>query len=103
MCTPCKDSYADALWTPLKGIDRPEGADEEWRGSILDHLRHAQIAISFAERNKIGNQHDAEPPPVSRDHLESYWQRYEVNRGMTPAQIEVFRNLRARGAQTNSR
>jgi hypothetical protein len=36
----------------MKGIDRPEGASEDWRGSIFDHLRHSSIAISFRERDK---------------------------------------------------
>lgn len=38
----------------MKGIDRPpDVAPEDWRGSISDHLRHANIAISFREREKI--------------------------------------------------
>lgn len=52
MCTPCRDYYFEAISKPLKGIDRPEGSDEDWKGSILDHLRHAAIAIAFEERDK---------------------------------------------------
>jgi len=36
----------------MKGIDRPEGAQEDWHGSVLDHLRHSSIAISFREGGK---------------------------------------------------
>jgi hypothetical protein len=58
MCTPCKVYYLEQLLKPMKGIDRPEGvAPEDWRGSILDHIRHAQIAMVFEDRND-------RPPPL---------------------------------------
>lgn len=40
----------------MKGIDRPPDADEDWRGSILDHLRHAEIASAFEERKARAQQ-----------------------------------------------
>lgn len=52
LCTPCRDYYVSALSKPLKGIDRPEGAGEDWHGSILDHIRHGAIAMAFEERDK---------------------------------------------------
>lgn len=51
-CRECWDRFCVAWRTPMKGIDRPPGADDDWRGSILDHLRHAQIAIAFQERQE---------------------------------------------------
>jgi hypothetical protein len=36
----------------MKGIDRPEGADEWWRPSLEDHLRFAEIEIAFNARHK---------------------------------------------------
>jgi len=51
MCTPCKDYYADVVFNPREGIDRPENAPEDWRPSLMEHLRHAQIAMAFNERN----------------------------------------------------
>lgn len=77
MCTPCRDYYVDAISKPLKGIDRPEGADDDWKGSIMEHLRHAAIAIAFEERNK----RPAREPvlgPLHRQGDEKY----------TPAQLE---------------
>lgn len=52
MCDPHLRIYVDAWTKPMKGIDRPEHADDEWRGSILEHVRHAKIAIDFADRDK---------------------------------------------------
>jgi len=37
---------------PLKGIDRPAGADDEWRPSLADHLRHTEIDAAFERRNE---------------------------------------------------
>ena len=34
----------------MKGIDRPAHADEDWRPSLMDHIRHQQIALAFEER-----------------------------------------------------
>lgn len=36
----------------MKGIDRPENAPDDWQPSLLEHIRHAAIAIAFEERNK---------------------------------------------------
>lgn len=49
MCDDCYMIYHHAMTTPMKGIDRPPG-DQDWKGSLLDHIRHAQIAIAFEER-----------------------------------------------------
>jgi hypothetical protein len=61
MCTPCRDYYVEVLPKLLKGIDRPEGADDDWRPSIMEHLRHAQIAMAFERRN------ERPAPPVQDD------------------------------------
>lgn len=50
-CHDCLAYYQHAMLTPMKGIDRPADADEDWKGSILDHIRHARIAMTFNERN----------------------------------------------------
>lgn len=52
MCDLHKRYFVRAWTMQMKGIDRPEGSSEDWRGSIFDHLRHASIAISFRERDK---------------------------------------------------
>lgn len=44
--------YQEAMTKPIRGIDRPEHADDEWRGSITEMMRHARIAIDFAERDQ---------------------------------------------------
>lgn len=62
MCAPCAEYYREAARTPLKGIDRPERAGEEWRPSLADHLRHAEIEAAFERRNE-------RPAPAVQDDL----------------------------------
>lgn len=51
MCDTHWQIYKHAMTTKMKGIDRPDGvAPEDWKGSLLDHIRHARIAIAFEER-----------------------------------------------------
>lgn len=52
MCDTHKRYFVRAWTMDMKGIDRPKSATEDWHGSILDHLRHASIAISFRKRDK---------------------------------------------------
>jgi len=51
MCEPCRAYYTVIFKQPLKGIDRPDGADEDWRPSLVDHLRFAQIDFKHQQRN----------------------------------------------------
>jgi hypothetical protein len=78
MCTPCKEYYAEAIAKPLKGIDRPPDAPEDWRPSLDEHLRWARIEMEFEEQKK-------QPPPTQPHYLDHYWRWYEDNRGFTPA------------------
>jgi hypothetical protein len=88
LCSRCRDEYAAGLSKPLKGIDRPEGADEDdWQPSIMEHVRHAAIAITFEERND-----SVAAPPAN--YLDGYWREYEIKRGFTPSQCSMFQNLR---------
>jgi len=73
----------------MPGIDKPANADDSWRPSILEHLRFAQIAISFAERNN----RPADPAPEPQM-METYWKSYEDKRGYTPAQRMQAKGLR---------
>jgi len=77
MCTPCAEFYSSVVSKPLKGIDRPEGADDEWRPSIMEHLRHAQIAMAFEQRNQRS-------APLVQDDL----RRPGDEKRFTPAQLE---------------
>lgn len=52
MCEMHLGIYLEALSKPLRGIDRPEGADEDWRPSLSEMMRQAKIAKTFAERNQ---------------------------------------------------
>lgn len=79
-CEPCRVYYRKALATPMKGIDRPEGADDDWKGSILDHIRHAQIAIAFEERK------ERERAGIRDDVIIPAWEIKMF--GWTPAQAE---------------
>jgi hypothetical protein len=51
-CTRCRDIYVDAVSKPMKGIDRLPDADEDWKPSIMEHIRHARIDIAFEERDR---------------------------------------------------
>lgn len=73
--------------TPIKGIDRPANADEDWRPSLMDMMRFAQIAITFEERDK-----NRQTPPQSNNWQERYWAEYDKK--FTPAQREQARNHR---------
>ncbi len=89
-CTGCKDYYLAALSKPLKGIDRPPGADEEWRPSIMEHIRHARIAISFEERKK-------KPPPetsYAAGDQDWYWRWLKQSRGLSDGQVAQLRQSR---------
>ena len=52
MCVDHSEMYWSAMTTPIKGIDRPDYADDEWRGSLQECIRHAEIAMAFEERNR---------------------------------------------------
>jgi hypothetical protein len=56
MCDWHFQTYQDAMTKPIRGIDKPQDADDDWRGSILECYRHAKIALDFEERNKAGER-----------------------------------------------
>jgi hypothetical protein len=74
--------YRDAMTKPMLGIDRPN-ADEDWHGSIMEHIRHAQIAIAFENRNEKN---------VATDDL----RRPGDDKSFTPAQQQQIMILRKR-------
>ncbi len=52
-CAACFREFEAAWKKPIPGIDRPANADEEWRPSLMEMMRHARIAMDFEDRNKI--------------------------------------------------
>jgi hypothetical protein len=58
-CKPCAEYFKDAWAKPMRGIDRPQHADEDWRPSIAEMMRHASIAIEFEQRHKHTKALDA--------------------------------------------
>jgi hypothetical protein len=89
MCTPCKVYYLEQLPKPLKGIDRPEGvAPEDWKPSIMEHLRLSMIDAQInemAERNRTGKAQES----VDRNNL---W--HPGDERYTPAQLQQLYILR---------
>lgn len=83
MCDAHFEIYRDAMTKPIKGLTRPEGADDEWRPSFMDMIRHATIAIAFENRNKI---FAPSVPGISGFPGDAYWHDYESKRGYTPEQ-----------------
>lgn len=51
MCDGHLQVYRDAMTKPIKGIDRPADASEDWRSSLSDMMHHASIARSFENRD----------------------------------------------------
>lgn len=47
MCDAHKQSYFDV--TPIKGVDRPYYASDEWRPSIVEMISHAAMEIKRQE------------------------------------------------------
>jgi hypothetical protein len=84
MCSVHAEIYRDATAKPMKGIDRPPDAPDDWRGSILEHIRHARIALAFERRDTALRVHDVE---VADWEIKS--------RGWTPAQVEQTKIHRA--------
>lgn len=68
----------------MKGIDAPAGLDEDWRPSIMEHLRHARIAMAFAERQA---QDRAAPQDISE-----IWPDWRKR--FNPAQLEQVKVMR---------
>lgn len=82
-CVPHWESIKAWWLTPIRGIDRPASADEDWRPSLEEMFRHARIAISFENRHKG-------PPPAPAHHMDAYWRRYEDQRGFSQPQRETM-------------
>lgn len=57
MCDWHKTAYVKVMTHGIRGMTRPEGADEDWRGSLVDVIRHAQIAEQFERRDEGGAPH----------------------------------------------
>jgi hypothetical protein len=88
MCHMHWNIYRDAMTKSIKGLTKPEGADEDWRPSLMDMIHHAEIAIKFEERDK----HRI----VDR---EQHSLRYVDLTRFTPAQLEqvvIHRKLMAK-------
>ena len=89
MCEGHASLYREAVSKPIRGIERPEYADDSWRPSIADMMRHAEIAIAFAERDK-------------RTKALSSMGRFRRpgDEKFTPAQLQQLRVLRGHLAQS---
>lgn len=51
-CAKCWAAFIEAWREPMKGIDHPGGADDDWQPSIDEHWRHGRIAVAFVERQE---------------------------------------------------
>lgn len=81
-CRKCWDTFLTAWNDPAtwKGLVAPANAPGDWRPSLADHLRHAEIAMAFETRHK-----DVFPP------VEDWLIKL---RGWTPAQVRQVEFLR---------
>lgn len=82
MCEWHYEAYHDGMTKPIRGLTRPENAPEDWRPSLVEMIRHAEIAISFAERNQRATHESVDLSPQNAD------------RKYTPAQLEQIMILR---------
>jgi hypothetical protein len=76
MCQAHKDVYFDP--TPIRGLDRPSYADESWRPSISDMIRHGAMEISRTDHEPVA------PAPAADEYLTA------SQRAMTPAQRQTL-------------
>lgn len=83
-CVACWENFAAAWKAPIRGVDRPEHAPEDWCPSLDEMMRHAKIAFDFENRNKKA----AVQIRPAINHLDAYWKKYETDRGFTQAQRE---------------
>lgn len=72
MCHGCKDDHLNNYPKPMRGIDRPEGADEYWKPSILDHLRFAEMQIE-QDRRQRREQSFSFQTSIPRDKQDPAW------------------------------
>lgn len=56
-CNECWQRFVTAWKTPMHGIDRPEGAGEDWKPSLLAHVMH----YSKVEDQKLRQEGYIEP------------------------------------------
>lgn len=63
MCQGCFDGFIEASTRWWHQIDRPKHADENWRGSIIGHVRW-NLMMEAAEQRKHGPQQTVD---VARD------------------------------------
>jgi hypothetical protein len=82
------DTHLQMYKAPIAGISRPAHADEEWRPSIMDCIRQAQIAMIFEDRNK-------------RPELPSSLGRPDDAKRYTPAQLAQVMILRKHISSTD--
>jgi hypothetical protein len=50
MCDGHFQMYRYAMTHPIRGLTPPENSDEDWKPSLLEMIRHAEIAMAFEER-----------------------------------------------------
>jgi hypothetical protein len=88
-CAQCWEDFKGAWNKPMKGIDRPPHADDEWRPALSDHLNWARIDMANEDRlarERAGVDDD-------RAVVVHPW---EIKaRGWTAAQIETVKRMRS--------
>lgn len=73
----------------IRGLDRPDNADESWRPSIMEVVRHACIALAFEDRRQAAQ-------PVSTE------RRFSWERRLTAAQWDSLLSYKAAQAGLRS-
>lgn len=51
-CAQCWNRFKANWHKPIKGLDKPDGADDEWRPSLMEVIQHGCIAVAFEERKE---------------------------------------------------
>jgi hypothetical protein len=82
-CGDCWE-YFTTMWDkPIKGLTRPENAPDDWRPSLMEMIRHGEIAVEF-ERLREQNR---QPPKTDL-------RRPDDEKRYTSAQLVQVMNLR---------
>lgn len=61
-CKPCWDYLCDEWPKPIKGLDRPLHAPDDWKPSLSEVVRHGEIALAFERRQEKENERFIQQP-----------------------------------------
>lgn len=81
-CRSCWQRLCDNWDKPIKGLTRPKNGDDDWKPSLLEVIRHGEIALAFEDQREL------------REMQASQFYRPGDELRYTPAQMKQIATLR---------